>query len=151
MEITGIVKIMMPSRSGSTNNGSTWAAQSFLMEYMRGNYASNVLLEVFGADKIEMFKLQVGDRITAHFDISAHEYNGRWYNDLRVWKVVRMVDTAPQPAQPVANAYGANHGAANAVPSWANASAVQQPQPVASQPVASQPQQPNYTQSDLPF
>ena len=37
------------------------------------------------------------------FDINAREYNGRWYNDIRAWRVER--GAAPAPADtPVINA-----------------------------------------------
>ena len=50
---------------------------------------------VFGADKIAQFNIQAGDELTVSFDINAREYNGRWYNDIRAWKVERGAAPAP--------------------------------------------------------
>ena len=35
--------------------------------------------------------------MTVSFDIDAHEYNGRWYNSIRAWKVLHGTG-APAPA-----------------------------------------------------
>lgn len=52
--------------------------------------------EVFGPDKISQFNIQAGEDLTVSFDIDAREWNGRWYNQLRAWRVVRNTG---QPAQ----------------------------------------------------
>lgn len=98
MEIEGKIVKMLPSRGGTSANGNTWVAQSFVLEYYRGDYRNYIALDVFGADKIDMFKLQVGENIRAHFDINAHEFKEKWYNDLRVWKVDRIVTDASPTA-----------------------------------------------------
>lgn len=40
-------------------------------------------------DKIDQFAIQAGEEMTVSFDIDCREYNGRWYNDIRAWKVER--------------------------------------------------------------
>ena len=30
-----------------------------------------------------------GETLTAHVDIQSREYNGRWYTDVKAWKVSR--------------------------------------------------------------
>ena len=51
--------------------------------------------DVFGEDKINQFNIQVGEELTVHFDIDAREWQGRWFNSIRAWKVERV---AAQPA-----------------------------------------------------
>jgi hypothetical protein len=49
--------------------------------------------------------IQAGEVMTVHINIDAREYNGKYYNDIRAWKVTREQQQAPQPvqqAQPVA-------------------------------------------------
>ena len=41
--------------------------------------------------------LKVGDMVTVSIDIDAHEYNGRWYNQIRAWNVVNHA-SAQQPS-----------------------------------------------------
>jgi len=49
------------------------------------------VFSVFGADRLERFNIQVGQEVTVSFDIDAHEYNGRWFNNIRAFDV-RLVD-----------------------------------------------------------
>ena len=67
------------------------------------------MFNVFGEDRLKEFDIKVGDELTVSFDIDAREYNGRWYNDLRAWRVVRANASAaaapagaPAPAAPAA-------------------------------------------------
>ena len=55
---------------------------------------------MFGADRIAQFNIQLGETLTVSFDIDSREYNGRWYNDIRAWKVDRNV-AAPAAGAPV--------------------------------------------------
>ena len=32
----------------------------------------------------------IGEEISVSFDIDAHEYNGRWFNNVRAWNVVKV-------------------------------------------------------------
>ena len=50
-----------------------------------------MVFSVFGADRLERFNIQVGQEVTVSFDIDAHEYNGRWFNNIRAFDV-RVLD-----------------------------------------------------------
>ena len=54
---------------------------------------------VFGEDKINQFNIQVGEELTVHFDIDAREWQGRWFNSIRAWKVDATIIpiSAPTP------------------------------------------------------
>lgn len=52
-------------------------------------YPRKMYFEVFGADRMQQFNLQMSDVVTVSFDIDAREYNGRWFNSIRVFKVDR--------------------------------------------------------------
>ena len=58
-------------------------------------YPRKMCFDVFGEDKINQFNIQVGEELTVHFDIDAREWQGRWFNSIRAWKVERA---AAQPA-----------------------------------------------------
>jgi hypothetical protein len=63
--------------------------------------------DVFGADKIEQFNIQENEELTVSFDIDARQWQDRWFNSIRAWKVERVnttntgADTLP-PAPPTA-------------------------------------------------
>lgn len=94
MEITGKIIAVLPERGGVSKTGNEWKTQEYVLE-THEQYPRKICFNVFGADKIAQFNIQVGEEMTVSFDINAREYNGRWYNDIRAWKVERGVASAP--------------------------------------------------------
>ncbi|MCF0192583.1 MAG: DUF3127 domain-containing protein [Prevotella sp.] len=105
MEITGKIIAVLDKRSGtSQRTGNTWASQEYVLE-THDQYPRRCLFNVFGEDKIANMNIQIGEELTVSFDIDAREYNGRWFNDIRAWKVERVVPgqtTEPMAYQPMA-------------------------------------------------
>ena len=88
MEITGKIIAVLPERGGISKTGNEWKMQEYVLE-THEQYPKKMCFNVFGADKIAQFNIQAGDELTVSFDINAREYQGRWYNDIRAWKVER--------------------------------------------------------------
>ena len=88
MEITGRIIAVLPERGGVSKTGNEWKMQEYVLE-THEQYPKKLCFNVFGADKIAQFNIQVRDELTVSFDINAREYNGRWYNDIRAWRVER--------------------------------------------------------------
>lgn len=44
----------------------------------------------FGADRIANFGIHSGEVINVSFDIDAHEYQGRYFNQIRAWNVTKV-------------------------------------------------------------
>ena len=98
LEIEGTLFQKLPVQSGNSARGP-WAKQEFVLEYPDGNFTSKVCFTAFGQDKVqELGKYQVGDKVKVSFNLRSREYNGRWYNDLQIWKIAPA--GAPQPVQP---------------------------------------------------
>ena len=102
MEITGKIIAVLPERGGvSQRTGSEWKVQEYVLETQE-QYPRKMCFDVFGADKIAQFAIKIGDQLTVSFDIDAREYQGRWYNSIRAWKVERVGAGAPMtPGAPV--------------------------------------------------
>lgn len=98
MEITGKIIAVLEARGGTSKAGNEWKMQEYVLE-THEQYPRKICFNVFGADKIEQFNIQAGEEMTVSFDINAREYNGRWYNDIRAWRVER--GTAPTPSAPM--------------------------------------------------
>ena len=94
MEITGKIIAVLPERGGISKTGNEWKMQEYVLETQE-QYPRKVCFNVFGSDTIAQFNIQAGEEMTVSFDINAREYNGRWYNDIRAWKVERGT-AAPQ-------------------------------------------------------
>lgn len=98
MEITGTLYQVFEPVTGQGKNG-TWKKQEFLIE-LPGNFPKKVLVSIWG-DKINLASFKPGTQVTVGVDVESREYNGRWYTDVKAWKM-----TAGAPAaQPAAEAY----------------------------------------------
>lgn len=91
MEATGKIIAVMPAQSGvSQRTGNTWMTQQYVLE-VPGMYPKRMVFEVFGEDRIKNFALKQGEEdVTVSFEIDAHEYNGRWFNEVRAYNVKRV-------------------------------------------------------------
>lgn len=88
-DITGKIIAVLPTRSGTSARGTQWSSQTAVIE-THEQYPKRVAFDVLG-DKITEFNLQVGEEVTVSFDINAREYNGKWWNSVNAWQVVRQV------------------------------------------------------------
>ena len=136
MELTGRIIAVMAAQSGvSARTGNSWMSQDYVIE-VPGQYPRRCVFRVFGEDRIKQFNIQMNEDVTIQFDIDAHEYQGRWFNDIRAYNVVRG------QVPPVA---GAPVGAPVASP-FPPASAATDPFPPAQEPVSGEG-----SADDLPF
>ena len=137
MEIQGKVIAVLEARSGVSARGE-WKSQDYVIE-THDAYPRKMVFGVFGADRISRFDIQLGQEVNVSFDIDTHEYNGRWFNNIRAFDV-RQVDPAAVGMQP-----GVVPGAAFG-PAPAQPTAPVQP---AAQPAAPAAEQ--SSEDDLPF
>ena len=109
MEIEGRIARKFSVQSGTSARGA-WFKQEFLVEYQEGNYPTQVCMNVWGEDKVkELEKYQVGDKVKVSFNLSSREYNGRWYTDVRAWRIQKEVPSTGQP-------YGSDMAGAATIP-----------------------------------
>lgn len=99
MELTGTIIAVMPAKSGvSARTGNSWMTQEYVIE-VPGQYPRRCVFSIFGEDRIKQFAIQQGEQnVTVQFDIDAHEYNGRWFNEVRAYNVIRANQQAAAPA-----------------------------------------------------
>lgn len=101
MDLTGRIIAVMPAQSGvSQRSGNSWMSQDYVLE-VPGQYPRRMVFRVFGEDRIRQFNIQNGEDVTVQFDIDAHEYQGRWFNDIRAFNILHGA-AIPQPGAPVA-------------------------------------------------
>ena len=100
MQITGKIIFALPERGGvSKSTGTEWKSQEFVIE-THDQYPRKCVFTVFGSDRLNAMNIQVGEELTVSFDIDAHEWQGRWFNDIRAWRVAPAGSAAPQPQAP---------------------------------------------------
>ena len=112
MQLTAKLIQVLPLQSGMGKNGE-WKKQDIIVE-TDGQYPKKVCVSIWG-DKANESVLQVGNILDISFDVESREYNGRWYTDVRAWKVDLAMPTGgsnadmpdyvqqapPPPAAPV--------------------------------------------------
>ena len=119
LELEGTLAQKLPVQSGNSARGP-WAKQEFILEYPDGNFTAKACFTAWGQDKVQdLGKYQVGDKVKVSFNLKSREYNGRWYNDLQIWKIAPAGAAAqPAPAQPAPQARPAAQA-----PAWQQAPA----------------------------
>ena len=85
MDISGKIVQFLQVQTGQGKNG-TWKKQEFILE-TGDQYPKKVCIAVWG-DKIDMGSFKTGDLVDVSFDVESREYNGRWYTDVKAWKLV---------------------------------------------------------------
>jgi hypothetical protein len=84
MQISGKLVQLLPVQTGQGKNG-TWKKQEIILE-TEGQYPKKVCIAIWG-DKADEKILQVGNSLKIDFDVESREYNGKWYTDVKAWKV----------------------------------------------------------------
>ena len=118
LEIEGTLAQKLPVQSGSSARGP-WAKQEFILEFPDGNFTAKACFTAWGQEKVQdLDKYQVGDKVKVSFNLKSREYNGRWYNDLQIWKIAPAGAQPAAPAQPAPQARPAAQA-----PAWQQAPA----------------------------
>ena len=95
MELEGTVHQVLPVVKGQSARGE-WQKQEIVLD-QPGDYNRKACISFWGDRVMDVAKLREGDKITVSINIESREYNGRWFTELRAWRVQQQ-----QPEQPVA-------------------------------------------------
>ncbi len=85
MDLSGKIVKVLPLQTGQGKTGNSWKKQEYVIEY-GDQYPKQVCFNLWG-DKVDQFALAEGDAVTIFFDIESREFNGRYYTDVKAWKV----------------------------------------------------------------
>ncbi len=100
LEIEGRIVRKLGVQQGTSARGA-WAKQEFIVECQDGNYPTQVCFNVWGEDKVkDLERFRDGDNVKIAFRPSSREYNGKWYTDLRAWRIEPTGAAAPYAASP---------------------------------------------------
>lgn len=143
MEITGTVTQVFPIQQGtSKSSGNAWQKQSFIVEYVHGEYPKQIMLDTM--DEKVIGKLKTGMEISVKFDFTVRSWQKgpnsevKYFNEPRIWRDgLHCIKAGGQQAQ----------GQQAAQPASAAAAPANQPTP----PPASAAQGNGDSSDDLPF
>jgi hypothetical protein len=94
MQLTAKLIQVLPLQTGAGKNGQ-WKKQDIIVE-TEATYPKKICVSVWG-DKIDASQLQTGNQLKIDFDVESREYNGRWYTDVKAWKI-ELAGSAAQAA-----------------------------------------------------
>lgn len=84
MQLTAKLLTLLPLQTGKGKNGE-WKKQDLIVETGEA-YPKKICVSVWGV-KINPSVLVVGNELKIDFDVESREYNGRWYTDVKAWKI----------------------------------------------------------------
>lgn len=84
MQLTAKLTQLLPLQTGTGKNGQ-WKKQDIIVE-TDGTYPKKICISIWG-DKINESVLKIGSQLDISFDVESREYNGKWYTDVKAWKI----------------------------------------------------------------
>jgi Domain of unknown function (DUF3127) len=94
MQLTAKLIQLLPLQTGTGKNGA-WKKQDIIVE-TEAQYPKKICISIWG-DKINESQLQPGSQLKIDFDIESREYNGKWYTDIKAWKVEMAASSMQEP------------------------------------------------------
>lgn len=85
MEISGKLVQILPVQTGMGKNGE-WRKCSFVIE-TADKFPKKVCILAWKDLVEQVQQLQVGSMLNISFDVESREFNGKWYSDIKAWKV----------------------------------------------------------------
>jgi hypothetical protein len=103
MQLTAKLIEVLAIQTGQGKNGE-WRKQDIIVE-TEGQYPKKICISLWG-DKISATNLQIGNYYKYDIDIESREYSGRWYTDVKTWRIELLHSEnqnyeAPKPPTPL--------------------------------------------------
>lgn len=93
MEFEGTVYKILPLTKGTSARGD-WQRQDVVFEMNEGSFTRKICVTFFNRPD-DVAKLREGAAYTVSVNIESREYNGRWYTDIRAWRLQTKQTQAP--------------------------------------------------------
>ena len=101
IEQKGTISSFGEIREGTGRTGYHWQRQNIVIDYQVGESYTEHLVVTADADiikEIETLGLKVGDKVSVTAKVSSREWNGRWFTDVEVHKIIPGSKRAEAPA-----------------------------------------------------
>lgn len=87
IEISGkLIQKLNKTEGVSKASGKPWSKQEFLIETQE-QYPRKVVISTMNEKVTELERFNVNDMVNVAVNIESREYNGRWYTDVRAWRI----------------------------------------------------------------
>ena len=102
MEFEGTVYKILPVTKGTSARGE-WQRQDVVFEMNEGSFTRKICVTFFNKPE-DVARLKEGAAYTVSVNIESREYNGRWYTDIRAWRLqpkqAEVPGAGPMPDMP---------------------------------------------------
>lgn len=102
MEFEGKVLQVLPPVSGTSARGE-WKKQEVVFE-QDGEFGRKICVGFWGDKAMDAAGLREGDKVSVSANVESREYNGRWYTEVRAWRMTRQAPSASMPEMPPVDA-----------------------------------------------
>lgn len=101
LEVKGRITKILPIESGVSKSNKEWRKGGFVLD-TGAQYNPEVAMSLFGDDKLDMLAAySVGQEVTASFNVSSREFNGKYYHNIDVWKIAPISSIEGSTPPPV--------------------------------------------------
>jgi hypothetical protein len=104
-----VIKLIDVKEGTSKTSGKDWKLAQYLIDTTTNEqYPKQVVVEVFGEDRIDELSLIPDEQVKLNVEAESREFNGKWYTSVRAWgraedekpaQPVQQADTAPKTQQ----------------------------------------------------
>lgn len=98
----GRIQRVFTIQSGVSQSGKRWEKLDFVFEYFEkpdDRYADRVVLSVMN-ERIADYSLHEGDQVEIGFGHNIREYNGKYFNEVRIYHFKKLSATPTENQQP---------------------------------------------------
>lgn len=117
MDFEVTVSAVLPLVTGQSARGE-WKKQDVIFD-LPGEFNRKLCVGFWNDKAVDAAALRPGDRVALSVNVESREYNGRWYTEVRAWRMNRLDAQAgapqgggayppPYPPAESAPSYGAN-------------------------------------------
>ena len=101
---TGVITAIPEPNEGTSKAGKPYINQDFVID--TGEEYNNIIcFNIFGQEKVDNFNKfnKLGDYITVKFNVDCKEYNGRYFTNLKAWRIDKVESSVIESLQQVSN------------------------------------------------
>lgn len=96
LTFTGTVTQLIEETGISQKTGEPWRRQTVVIEETDVQYPQAIVAQL---TRDTLDQVSKGQTITAHLSFGKSEYNGRFYNNIRLWRITPVTGQSAAPAR----------------------------------------------------
>lgn len=90
MEITGNIKLINDTETGTSKAGKEWAKRQIVVTTSE-TYPQHIAIDFMGDKITQINNFEVGNPVVVSINIRGNEYNGKYYNSISGWKIANTI------------------------------------------------------------